>query len=43
MLMSSYDATYVRRGVIGRRGNYLDGVIALAEKLVIIHELVKKL
>jgi hypothetical protein len=43
ILTSSYDATYLQRGVTGRRSNYLDRVVALAEKLVIMRELVKKL
>ena len=41
--MSRYDATYVRRGVFERRGNRLGSIIELAEKLVIMRELVKKL
>jgi hypothetical protein len=35
--------TYIRRGVVEGRGNYLGGAIRLAEKLVIIRELVKKI
>ena len=41
--MSRCDATCVRRGVVGRRGNHLDGAVALVEKLAIMRELVKKL
>jgi hypothetical protein len=41
--MSRYDATYVQREVIGRRGNRLRDAIGLAEKLVIIYELVEKI
>ena len=41
--MSRYDATYVRRGVVVRRGNRLGGTIGSVEKLVIMRELVKKL
>ena len=41
--MSRYDATCVQRGVFGRRGNRLGGTIGLVEKLVIMHELVKKM
>ena len=41
--MSRYDATYVRRGVVVRRGNRLGGTIGFIEKLVTIRELVKKL
>ena len=41
--MSRYDATCVRRGVFGRRGNRLGGAMELTEKLVIIRELIKKL
>ena len=41
--MSRYDATCVRRGVFGRRGHRLGGAIELAEKLIIIRELIKKL
>ena len=41
--MSRFNATYVQRGLIEGRGNRLDDAIGLAEKLVIIHELVKKM
>jgi hypothetical protein len=41
--MSKYDATYVKRGVIERRGNRLDGTVELVEKLVTTRELVMKL
>jgi hypothetical protein len=41
--ISRYNATYVRRGVVEGRGNRLGGVIGLAEKLVIIRELVKNI
>jgi hypothetical protein len=43
MWMSKFDATNVRRGVVERRGNRLDGAVEPAEKLVIIRELVKKI
>ena len=43
MWISRFNATYVRRGVIEGRGNCLDDAIGLAEKLVIMHELVKKI
>ena len=39
--MSKYDATYMYRGVVGRRGNCLDGIVVLVVKLVIMHGLVK--
>jgi hypothetical protein len=42
MWMSRFDATYVQRGVVERRGNRLDDAVGLAEKLVIMYELVKK-
>jgi hypothetical protein len=41
--MSRCDAIYVRQGVVEGRGNRLGGVVGLAEKLVIIRELVKKI
>ena len=41
--MSKCDATCVRRGVIGRRGNRLGGAVGLVEKLVTIRELIKKM
>lgn len=41
--MSKFDATYVQRGVVEKRGNYLNDAVELAEKLVIMHELVKKM
>jgi hypothetical protein len=41
--MSKYDATYVRREVVGRRGNRLDDAVEFAKNLVITCELVKKL
>jgi hypothetical protein len=41
--MSRCDATYVRRGVIERRGNRLGGAVGLVGKLVIMRELVKKM
>jgi hypothetical protein len=41
--MSRYDATYVRQGVVVRRGNSLGGAVRSVEKLVITYELVKKL
>jgi hypothetical protein len=40
--MSTYEATYVLRVVAGR-ANGLDGAAALAERLAIMHELVKTL
>ena len=39
--MSRCDATYVQKGVVGTRGNRLDGAVALAERLAIMRELVK--
>ncbi len=41
--MSRFDATYVQKGVLRRRGNRLGGAVEPAEKLVIIRELVKKI
>jgi len=41
--ISRFDATYVRREVVEGRGNRLDDAVGLAEKLVIMHELVKKM
>jgi hypothetical protein len=41
--MSKYDATYVRRGVVVRKGNHLDSTVGSVEKLAIMRELVKKL
>ena len=42
--MSRCDATCVQRGgSLKEGGNRLDGGVALAEKLVIMHELVRKL
>ena len=41
--MSRFDAICVRKGVVGRRGNCLDDVVALAERLAIIRELAKRL
>jgi hypothetical protein len=38
---SRLDATSALRGVIRRRGNRLRGIVVLAEKQVIMHELVK--
>jgi hypothetical protein len=43
MWMSRFDATYVRRGVVEGRGNRLGDAVGLAEKLVIMRELVKKM
>jgi hypothetical protein len=40
-VMSKFDATCVRRGVIESRDNCLDDIVALAEKLAITHELVQ--
>jgi hypothetical protein len=34
MWMSRYYATYVRRGVVVKRGNHLGGVVRSAEKPV---------
>jgi hypothetical protein len=33
----------MQRGLIARRGNCLDGAVVFVEKLVIIHELVKRI
>ncbi len=41
--MSRYDAMYVQWGVVEGRGNHLGGAVEPAEKLVTMHELVKKL
>ena len=41
--MSRCDATYVRRGIVERRGSCLGGIVGSVEKLVRIRELVKKL
>ena len=41
--MSRFDVTYMQQGVVEGRGNRLDDAIGLAEKLVIMHELVKKM
>jgi hypothetical protein len=43
MWMSRCDAMYVRRGVVVRRGSRLGDTVESVEKLVITHELVKKL
>jgi hypothetical protein len=43
MWISRFDAPYVRRGVVEGRGNRLDDAVGLAEKLVIMHELVEKI
>lgn len=39
--MSRYNTTYVRRGVIVRRGNCLGGAVESVESSVTTHELVK--
>ena len=41
--MSRYDVTYVWQGVVRRRGNPLGGTVGSVGKLVIMHELVKRL
>jgi hypothetical protein len=41
--MSRYDAIYVRRGVVIRRGNRLSDIVGSVEKLAIMREHVKKL
>ena len=41
--MSRFNATCMWRGVVEGRGNRLDDTVGLAEKLVIMHELVKKM
>jgi len=43
MWMSRFNAIYMRQGVVEVRGNRLDNVVGLVEKLVIMRALVKKI
>jgi hypothetical protein len=41
--ISRCNVIYVQQGVVEGKNNRLGGIIGFAEKLVIIHELVKKI